>query len=569
MLAPTYTPGGAMRRALRMLLPTFSLPLSLLLWMLPSLHSQPLPVKTGTGIRQESATPAQQKWREALARSATAKAGCFTAAYPSTTFRSVPCGAVVAKPHLRNSRLQHPLDESASGNHTALSAGSITSATGSFPIIDNVTSVQGFGLNNEFSIQMNTNGYHAPQCNNTTNAGCTGIQQFIVDSGGGLEIQVWLLSYLDTQTTQCPSGNTWNVNGSACWRNAATTNFPIQPFSAFSGMTVTGTATANGLDTMTMTVGNQAFRFNAPDSSLGLAGNWKDVDFNVYGESNNEAVFNPGSTMSVMVTLVDGTATMPTCSGQGVGGAQTVETSNLTLGPCTPFGAYSNGIKFVEGVLPVVQSINPASGNTRGGALVTITGTGLSKNMEAGFGSSYVGVQQCNGSTQCTAYAPAGTGTVDVTIANLLDDGEPAPFSTVNPAVDQFTYQVLPWGYLLPSSGLPTGGTTVYIQGGDFSTAPGATTAAFAFSTGTVTVPVTCNSSSQCTMTTPPLSPSDAAPVSVPVTLTTGGNSVAVGSFAFTYPKVIPPPPTCQTCTDRGQRCVIKLGKVTCVGTIQ
>ena len=169
----------------------------------------------------------------------------------------------------------------------------------------------------------------------------------------------------------------------------------------------------------------------------------------------------------------------------------------------------------MEGVRPRVAGISPSSGSQDGGTAVTIAGatdaagSGFSKFMQASFGSTYVGVT-CNGN-DCSADAPAGTGTVPVAIENLTSAGAPGPPDSQS---FNFGYAVYPYGIMSPSTGPVGGGTGVVLSGHGLGLAPGATTITFGFTSGAVEVatsscgPVSSPNgeiSQQCSFTTPPL----------------------------------------------------------------
>ncbi len=324
-------------------------------------------------MRPTAEQQAQADWHAKLLQ-VPASSQCRVATYPETVWHEVPCAATgsgKAVPSLRSSRLLHPLDESSSNNITAKSSGSISAATGSLYLLTNLGPAA--AQPGPYSVQMNTNGFSSPLCKQSTNAACVAIQQFVLDSNGSFFIQTWLDSYLDTKTTKCPSGASWNVNaGVNCWRNAVSSTWTPVPISALGGVTLTAQASAGGNDTLTVSVGGKAYSTPATNTLLGLAGLWNDVDFNVFGEQNSqEDFFYPGTLGAVAVNLNDGTSNAPTCVGQGVGGALTLETTNLTLSSCSvegKIGTLNPGIYFYESVPPLVQVVQATSGSANGGA---------------------------------------------------------------------------------------------------------------------------------------------------------------------------------------------------------
>ena len=84
---------------------------------------------------------------------------------------------------------------------------------------------------------------------------------------------------------------------------------------------------------------------------------------------------------------------------------------------------------------PVVTAISPLSGAGAGGTTVTVTGSGFTGATSVQFGASSASTMTIVSDTQITATSPAGSGTVDVTVAT------PAGTSATSPA-DQFTYGI-------------------------------------------------------------------------------------------------------------------------------
>ena len=81
---------------------------------------------------------------------------------------------------------------------------------------------------------------------------------------------------------------------------------------------------------------------------------------------------------------------------------------------------------------PAVARISPASGPPGGGTSVTITGTDFTGATAVTFGGSAATQFTVNSISSITAIAPAGSGTVDVTVTN-------GRTSAAN-AADRFTY---------------------------------------------------------------------------------------------------------------------------------
>ncbi|MGI8801347.1 MAG: IPT/TIG domain-containing protein [Solirubrobacteraceae bacterium] len=101
---------------------------------------------------------------------------------------------------------------------------------------------------------------------------------------------------------------------------------------------------------------------------------------------------------------------------------------------------------------PVVTGVAPASGVTTGGTGVVVFGSNLQGATGIAFGSKPGEVLGVNAAgTQLTALAPAGSGTVDVTVTT------PAGTSPVSPA-DRYTYVTPPPGFTPPPPGPPPTG---------------------------------------------------------------------------------------------------------------
>ncbi|MET8680102.1 IPT/TIG domain-containing protein [Streptomyces sp. NPDC004647] len=81
----------------------------------------------------------------------------------------------------------------------------------------------------------------------------------------------------------------------------------------------------------------------------------------------------------------------------------------------TTTGGTTNGLFFTYVDVPAVGTISPATGPESGGTAVTVPGTGLSTAQNVTFGASSAAYQVIDDST-IIAYAPAGTGTVAVTV---------------------------------------------------------------------------------------------------------------------------------------------------------
>ncbi len=195
-------------------------------------------------------------------------------------------------------------------------------------------------------------------------------------------------------------------------------------------------------------------------------------------------------------------------------GSGTVHVKVTTPGGTT---TTSNADRFTYLPIPIIASISPTSGPVAGGTVAIIQGSGFTGASKVLFGptaSSFL----VNSDTQITAYSPAGSGTVHVTVTT------PKGTSATSNA-DQFTYLPIPTiTSISPTSGPVAGGTTVTIKGSGFTEVSkvlfGTTASIFTVnSTGTQITAV---------------SPAGSGTVHVTV-ITPGGTSATSTADQFTY----------------------------------
>ncbi|MGY2154529.1 IPT/TIG domain-containing protein, partial [Nocardia gipuzkoensis] len=178
----------------------------------------------------------------------------------------------------------------------------------------------------------------------------------------------------------------------------------------------------------------------------------------------------------------------------------------------TGSGGTSNGVNYTYAGVPSLTSINPNTGPVTGGTTVVLTGTGLSTTSAVTFGGTPATSFTVNSNTQVTAVAPAGTGTVQVTVTTAGGTSNGLSYTYV--AVPTLTSVV-------PNSGPAAGGTTVVLTGTGFT---GATAVTFG---ATPATSFTVNSATQITAVAP------AGTGTVQVTVTApGGTSNGV---SYTY----------------------------------
>jgi hypothetical protein len=393
----------------------------------PSTPSPTTTVTVNTPAPPDADSAKWLSWRAAMMKIKQGEAGCYQADYPTLKWNKVECGGGPVHPATQS---LHPFTiGNTNGDYAiSLSSGTFVSATGSFPVIQNVTSVTDLGAPNEYTLQINTNKFPASKCKPSPN--CQGWEQFVFDSGGGVNIQPWLVQYISPATPTCPTGFSPGGNPGDCWAPQYSANFPPVLFQNLGGIILTATAAANGNDVVTAYTGGHIYTTSISDNTVGLAAGWTQTEFNVFAECClAQGTFNPGAYMKVTVS---GTATAgsPQATCGTIGASTTGETANLfTLAPCSSNGASPPTFTFQEASPPAIASISPPAVSAAGDDQVTITAAGLHGQAVASFGPTSV---PClvNG-TYCTAVVPVSYGLTgaQVTVANLYASvvaGQPA-----------------------------------------------------------------------------------------------------------------------------------------------
>jgi hypothetical protein len=173
-----------------------------------------------------------------------------------------------------------------------------------------------------------------------------------------------------------------------------------------------------------------------------------------------------GSTPATSVTVSSATSIKATSPAGTSGTAVDVTVT-------TPSGTSATHLydQFTYGP-PTVTAISPTSGPAAGGTQVTITGTSFAPALVAAdgptvhFGTAAISASDVtvNSPTSLTVSAPAGTGTVDVTVTT-------GGGTSVTSPADQFTYAPTVTA-VSPPSGATAGGTSVTITGTGFTGTP-------------------------------------------------------------------------------------------------
>jgi CSLREA domain-containing protein len=162
-----------------------------------------------------------------------------------------------------------------------------------------------------------------------------------------------------------------------------------------------------------------------------------------------------GTTPATNIAVVSGskiTAIAPAGTG----------TVNVTVGTAGGTSAISSADQYNYLAPPAVSAISPNQGPLAGGIAVTITGTNFASPATVTFGTAAATKVTVVNPTTITATAPAGTGTVNVTVST---PGGVSPISST----DQFSYVSAPIvSAVSPNQGPKTGGTAVTITGANF-----------------------------------------------------------------------------------------------------
>lgn len=134
---------------------------------------------------------------------------------------------------------------------------------------------------------------------------------------------------------------------------------------------------------------------------------------------------------------------------------------NVTVS--TP-GGNSNPLPYVYVAAPVVIGVSPQFGSDTGGNTVTITGSNLALAGAVHFGPNLATGLTVISDNQLTVTAPAGTGTVVVTVTT------PGGTSALGPGSPYYTYLGAPViNSLIPNQGSELGGDSVTINGSNLT----------------------------------------------------------------------------------------------------
>jgi hypothetical protein len=295
-----------------------------------------------------------QSWRAAITHAPTPGTGCYTAAYPLTTWKKVACVAAPNRPFIPRSGGGGGSLTVGDGNDYAAVTSTLTSnAVGSFPTVSHLKSEEDDGQQNDYSLQLNSNFMSGDQaCAGAFEPShCLGWLQFVYSSGeeAGF-MQYWLIDYTGG-SIHCPAG--WNSYSPDCWKNSSAVSVPDEAVTQLAQMNMSGTAVNGGLDTLVYTDGANAYTTTGPDSVMYLSEGWTGSEWNIIGDGGgSEAVFNKGTSITVEIQVTDGTTDAPTCEAHD---GTTGETNNLDLHKCTATSGAIPQISFIESFPPAIK----------------------------------------------------------------------------------------------------------------------------------------------------------------------------------------------------------------------
>src|SRR5437588_3172374 len=198
---------------------------------------------TATVSREDK--PKFEVWRKAMARVPLPKKGCFKASYPSMVWHEVACTAAPER-HYQ----PRPFTVGSAVDFSAVVAGHIASATGSFDSVNGVTSETNLGSPDTYSLQLNSEYFTTPACAGAADqVSCKGWQQFIYSTSlASAFIEYWLV-----YGAPCPAGWT-TISVHHCVMNSVAIPVAAEPIANLKMITLTGTANAGG--TATLRVGS-------------------------------------------------------------------------------------------------------------------------------------------------------------------------------------------------------------------------------------------------------------------------------------------------------------------------
>ena len=107
------------------------------------------------------------------------------------------------------------------------------------------------------------------------------------------------------------------------------------------------------------------------------------------------------------------------CYTDYMGAVAAIPAHVLTVDPTAVADAWNSNPAVTDKPIPTVTSVSPSAGNTSGGAVVTITGSGFTGATGVAFGSTQALSFTVKSDTQITVTSPPGLGAVDIRVTTM------------------------------------------------------------------------------------------------------------------------------------------------------
>ena len=157
-----------------------------------------------------------EAWREAIAHTNEQAAGCFEATYPSMEWNKVECVEAPDIPFIPRTGAKSLTVGNGNDWVAQVTSGLISKTVGSFPKVMGVTSEEDDGVENSYSLQINSNFMHTRACDGAeVPAECMAWQQYVYDSDSAeAYMQYWLMNWNTAYTNGRINGNVdgWTIN---------------------------------------------------------------------------------------------------------------------------------------------------------------------------------------------------------------------------------------------------------------------------------------------------------------------------------------------------------------------
>jgi hypothetical protein len=313
-----------------------------------------------------------ETWRQRIINTPQPKVGCFTASYPQTAWTEVPCSYEPMKTRLpKRGGGMLPEIVGNGQDFVAVTAAHISEAEGRFDSVTVTSETQTNTLvsppvvvPNAYGLQLNTEFFDTSACSTSPYRGaaymgtpyynlCKGWEQFLWSSFGGTGIQYWLLGF-GPAGTLCPSPRSASCDGThtfhdgwcefpdasgivSCAVNGASVHaFPASvtlplDITQIGQVKLRGRSAGVGgstTDASIATFGTSVFTAPGGNFFPDLGTQWQQAEFNLVGSCCGlQADLNSGASMTVHLSITDGTMNPPTCHVDGFTG----ETNNMTM----------------------------------------------------------------------------------------------------------------------------------------------------------------------------------------------------------------------------------------------